>query len=78
MQILSISKKLFSQNMFTVYDLEIKFIYRLICCKRSAYDQKVLSDAIKTKKYCIFIDKYFLGDIRYLNLDYFLVFYKRF
>lgn len=42
-------KDYLSQNIFTVYDFDMKFIYKLTRWEESAYDRRVLSNTIETK-----------------------------
>lgn len=62
--------------MLIVCDFDTKFTYVLADKKRSAYDRRVLSNAIKTKGFQCLIGKYCLRDIGYSNSDYYLVLYK--
>ena len=55
----------------------MRFIYRLAKLKRLVYDGKVLCNKIETKLFKIPIDNYYLGVTGYLNIDYFLIYYKK-
>lgn len=63
--------------MLIVNDRDMRFIYRLAKLKRLVYDGKVLCNKIETKLFKIPIDNYYLGVTGYLNIDYFLIYYKK-
>ena len=64
------------QNIFVVYNFNIKFTYRLVRWEKSAYDGQILNNAIKIKWFQISVSKDCLGNVGYSNSDYLLVSYK--
>lgn len=65
-----------SQNVLVVCGFDMKFIYGLAGWEGSAYDGRVLHDAIETKGFQSPVGKYCLGDACCSNSDYLLVPYK--